>query len=227
MSYEKEENSEGQTLIVIFIVQENTVGAADQTTLEVTEIELNFLVNVGKISGQVHIDTSGRTDLEIKQAYFTYLLDNGVSFTFGQYGAALGFEREDPAGLYSYSRAYGANDQGDSFDLGDIDSSGSLVHGLKVAYAADIYSIAASCESGDGNVETTDLNIKLSATYTGVENLSIGGGYFFNNESGPRQKEPFSIHMLLTQLVRHYSLLNTSLPMMRMQQQLKMLSCFF
>ena len=30
-----------------------------------------------------------------------YGLENGVSFTIGKYGSKLGFEREDPSGLYT------------------------------------------------------------------------------------------------------------------------------
>ena len=58
-----------------------------------------------------------RKNLNIEQAHFTYSLDNGVSFTFGQYGSALGFEREDPAGLYTYSRAYGTDPAQPNYNL--------------------------------------------------------------------------------------------------------------
>ena len=44
--------------------------------------------------------------IDIEQAHFTYGLENGVSFTIGKYGSKLGFEREDPSGIYTYSRAY-------------------------------------------------------------------------------------------------------------------------
>jgi hypothetical protein len=70
----------------------------------------------------------------------TYSLDNGVSFTFGQYGSALGFEREDPAGLYTFSRAYD-NDSNDTtigdrvFNLGDVDA---MYEGLtSIGYSVD------------------------------------------------------------------------------------------
>jgi len=179
--------------------QIDTAGAADQTTLEVDEIELNFLLNVGNVSGQVHIDTTRTTNLDIEQAHLTYSFDNGMSFTFGQYGAALGFEREDPAGLYTYSRAYGSNNQGDSYNLGDIDNGAGSVHGLTVAYASDAYSIAASFESGNGDIEATDLNVELSATYTGIENLAIGGGYAFDNATGATlERNLFNIHAAYT-----------------------------
>ena len=45
-----------------------------------------------------------------------------LSVTFGRYGSALGFEREDPAGLYTFSRAYNGSD----FNLGNIDNGNAL-----------------------------------------------------------------------------------------------------
>ena len=62
--------------------------------------------------------TTELDDVEVEQAHITYSLDNGVSFTLGKYGSALGFEREDPTGLYTFSRAYQA---GSGFNLGNID----------------------------------------------------------------------------------------------------------
>ena len=65
--------------------------------------------------------------IDIEQAHFTYGLENGVSFTIGKYGSKLGFEREDPSGIYTHSRAYGnagvANLTGTShFNLGNVDA---------------------------------------------------------------------------------------------------------
>ena len=48
-------------------------------------------------------------NLSIEQAHFTYTFDNGISATFGRYGSKLGLEGEDPAGLWTFSRAYESN----------------------------------------------------------------------------------------------------------------------
>ena len=110
---------------------------------------------------------------------------------FGQYGSALGFEREDPAGLYTYSRAYGdstvgtANDRSNDFNFGNIDG-GQVVEGLTVAYATDSLSLAASVESARDDsrlVEDDDLNLEISFAYTGISGVNIGGGYFFDNQA--------------------------------------------
>jgi hypothetical protein len=159
----------------------------DSQSLSVDEVELNFVVNVGGISGLVAIDSTTDERVNIEQAHITYNLNDAVSITFGQYGSALGFEREDPAGLYTYSRAYGdftvagAND----FNFGNIDG-GQVVEGLTVAYATDSLSLAASVESAAGDsrlVEANDLNLEISFAYTGISGVNIGGGYFFDNRA--------------------------------------------
>ena len=157
---------------------DNETGADDQG-LDLDEVELNFLLNVGNVSGTVNIDTdNGADDIDLEQAHFTYSLDNGVSFTFGHYGSALGFEREDPAGLYTFSRAY--NDP--LFNSGNIDAANNDVTGLTVAYAADTFSLAASFEEArDADLEDEDLNLEVSFAYTGIDNFTIGGGYFWDN----------------------------------------------
>ena len=98
-------------------------GAAthDETNIGIDEVELNFLVNAGNVSGELHIDNTEvdqSKDLDIEQVHFTYTFANGLSATVGQFGSALGFEREDPAGLYTFSRAYDSE-----FDLGNIETS--------------------------------------------------------------------------------------------------------
>jgi hypothetical protein len=175
--------------------RESTAG--EQQELGLDEIELNFLFNNGPVSGAIHIDDYDANDeidgadndgnpnasytdnaqIDIEQAHITYSLDNGVSFTIGKYGSALGFEREDPAGLYTYSRAYSSS----AFNLGDVDSN--VVEGLTVAYANDTFSIGASLENGaDADIDTDNLNLELALSYTGFENITIGGGYYFDNQ---------------------------------------------
>ena len=174
--------------------------SSDEQTLEMDEVEIDFLFNVGNVSGEVHIDNNdapdGDSGFDIEQAHFTYSLDNGVSFTFGNYGSSLGFEREDPAGLYTYSRAYGdlrgGGARASTFNLGDVDNND--VHGVTIAYSGDNFSIAASLENpaadADGSgiadrkeIETNNADLEVAITYTGIDNVNIGIGYFFDNET--------------------------------------------
>jgi hypothetical protein len=163
---------------------DNDTGADDQG-LDADEAEINFVLTNGAVSGLIAIDTheiGGENDLDIEQAHFTYDLGNAVSFTFGRYGSALGFEREDPAGLYTFSRAYL------SANIGDVDSS--AVEGVTVAYAADQFSIAASFENERGaDLEQDDLNLELSFSYNGIADTVIGGGYFFDNAKNAADEE--------------------------------------
>jgi hypothetical protein len=164
-------------------------GGGDATkdqALGVDEVELNFITNVGNVDGVLNIDSNdGVTNLDVEQAHITYSLDNGVSFTLGKYGSALGFEREDPTSLYTFSRAYGDSGIAGSaaiFNLGDVDNN--VVEGFTVAYSADAYSVAASFENGlNTDAEDDELNLELSFSYTGINNVTLGGGYFFDNRS--------------------------------------------
>ena len=162
------------------------IAGGDTSNWGLDEIEVNFLLNVGSVSGLIALDSqnigSGNDDIEIEQAHFTYSLDNGVSFTFGRYGLAAGLEREDPAGLYTYSRAYGA---GNAFNLGDIDNTAA--EGLRVSYAAEEWTLHVSVQNDAGTVRTAgasknDLDYEVALNYTGVENLNLNVGYFKDNQ---------------------------------------------
>ena len=160
---------------------------SDSANWGLDEIEVNFLLNVGSVSGLIglqsqNIGSGGNDDIEIEQAHFTYSLDNGVSFTFGRYGLAAGLEREDPAGLYTYSRAYGA---GNAFNLGDIDNTAA--EGLRVSYAAEEWTLHVSVQNDASTVRTAgasknDLDYEVALNYTGVENLNLNVGYFKDNQ---------------------------------------------
>lgn len=166
----------------------------------VDEVELNFVVSAGSVSGLVAVDTnlepsnrSANDNIGIEQAHFTYNLNDAVSLTFGRYGSALGFEREDPAGLYTYSRAYT-----NEFNFGDIDSGTYRHDGLIISYASESFSIAASIEEqADRDLETAegDLDLTLSFTYTGIDGVNIGGGYSFDNGTSLNETDLLNLHV--------------------------------
>jgi hypothetical protein len=180
---------------------EKATNVQDNQSLGLDEIELNFLFNVGNVSGAIHIDDSdgdsGTPDpayaddanIDIEQAHFTYTLENGISITMGKYGSKLGFEREDPAGLFTYSRAYGTNaNTGSAFNVGNVDSY--VYEGVVVGYIGDVISLNLSFHNdGDSNIENDDLDTELSFSYTGIENLVLGGGFLFDNEGNNAASE--------------------------------------
>ena len=160
------------------------IAGGDTADWGLDEIEVNFLFNVGSVSGTVNLDSqaigSGNDDIELEQAHFTYTLENGVSLTFGRYGSALGLEREDPAGLYTFSRAYAG-----AFNFGDVDNN--AVEGLTLSYAADAWSLGVSIENPAGSIRSggskDDLNYEVALSYTGIENLTVGIGHFKDNQA--------------------------------------------
>jgi len=148
------------------------------------EIEVDFLFNVGSVSGEVHLDSvdqSGADNFDIEQAHFTYSLENGIALTFGKYGSALGLEREDPAGLYTYSRAYQTSD----FNLGNVDANAR--EGLTISYSAEAWTLGVSVENESGELRAgnvkDDLDFTVALTYTGIENVSLNAGYRKDNQN--------------------------------------------
>ena len=157
----------------------NDIGG-DTSAVAVDEVEVQISANVGNVSGEVHIDNNdgaAADDLSIEQAHFTYSLENGLSITFGRYASALGLEREDPAGLYTFSRAYGQ----DALNLGNVDVNS--YEGIALGYASGDLALNLSLDqaTGTADLETEDLNYELSASYTGIENLVATLGYRTNN----------------------------------------------
>jgi hypothetical protein len=173
-------------------INKTDLNAGDTADWGLDEIEVNFLFNVGSVSGTVALDSqdigSGNDDIEIEQAHFTYTLENGVSLTFGRYGSALGLEREDPSGLFTTSRAYAKNvstGNESSFNFGNIDQDGNAREGLNISYAADAWSLGVSIDNPNGNVRAggvkNDLDFEVALSYTGIENLTLNVGHRSDN----------------------------------------------
>ena len=166
--------------------------AGDNQSLSVDEVEVDFIVNVGNVAGEIHLNSGPNFDggdVAVEQAHISYSINDQVSVTFGKYSRALGFEREDPAGLYTFSRAYSdsVTARANDFNFGDVDNN--AVEGLKVSYAAESFTFAASLQSAHGQsrqVEaagvSNDLNLELSIVYTGIAGVNIGGGFLFDNQ---------------------------------------------
>jgi len=157
--------------------------ATDSADISLDEVEIDFLFTSGAVQARVDLDT-GFQNLAaddangIEQAHFTYTTDGGLSVTVGRFGSALGFEREDPAGLYTYSRAYSQNNG--RFNLGNIDNNDHRSDGVRFGYATDSYSITASVDQNiDQNLTANDsrLNYEIALAFTGIENLNVGVGY--------------------------------------------------
>jgi predicted porin len=80
-------------------------------------------------------------------------------------------EREDPAGLYTFSRAYN-----DAFNFGNVDAFSR--EGVAFGYSTGDLSLGVSIDQeNDENLNNEDINFEISASYTGVENLSLNVGW--------------------------------------------------
>ena len=61
---------------------------------------------------------------------------------------------------------------------------------MAVSYAGDNFGLAVSFEEGiDQDITNSDLDLEIAVTYTGLENVTIGVGYFFDNEEGDNTEE--------------------------------------
>ena len=168
---------------------DNPPASSQDQSLGIDEVEIDFFFNVGDVKGEVHVDNNDREDnsFDIEQAHISYGLANGVNFTFGRFGSALGFEREDPAGLYTFSRAYGdsVGARENDFNFGNVDAN--TYDGIAVGYAhEEIFSIQGAFVNPTNqqmDLESNDIDLELSIRYTGIDNLDLGVGYYFDNEA--------------------------------------------
>ena len=179
----------------------------DSSNLSLDEVELNFIVNAGNVSGELHIDTEDTTnadfdtisdrDLTIEQVHFTYAFGNGASVQVGRFGSELGLEREDPAGLYTFSRAYGVN----QFDLGNVDVN--VGEGARLSYSAGdfagslaLYNQATQVEDDNGSKD--DLDYEVAISYTGIDNLVVGAGIQTVRPEDGNNTEVYTINLAYT-----------------------------
>jgi len=183
--------------------ENDTTGGNDTQHLGLDEIELNFLFNVGGASGAIHLDDSDnadggeKSDVNVEQAFIGYSLENGVSLTIGKYGSQLGLEREDPGGLATFSRAYSTDAVGNQFNLGDVDSH--VYEGVRLGYSSDVFGLGISLQNTENvEIEGNELDLEFSVAYTGIENLTIGGGYRFDNQGSDNEVDVLNVHVSTT-----------------------------
>ena len=168
----------------------DTDGAAnthDEQALGLDEVELNFIISAGNVSGEIHLDnqvnerTQGDDGNGIEQAHFSYSFASGLTAQVGRFGSALGLEREDPAGLYTFSRAYDSVTVGgntDIFNIGNIDSNQYRVDGFRLGYNLDTVSFSVAAgnpteareESNNGGAAASEDNLdyEFAVSFNGL-----------------------------------------------------------
>jgi hypothetical protein len=152
---------------------DSDTAADDDTSIGVNEVEIDFAFSYEGVSAEVHLQSEGG-DVELEQAFVTTDL-SGITISAGRMLSLLGFEADEPTGLYQVSRAYDAtgNDAGKSYN-----------EGIRAAASQGDFSVAASVTDGlydatavgaEGDADDTAFDILVS--YSGIENLSISLGY--------------------------------------------------
>jgi predicted porin len=189
-----------------YVTTDNDNTNRDDSNLQLDEVELNILVNAGNVSGELHIDTEDEllgtgvddndTHLSIEQVHFSYAFGNGASLQVGRFGSELGLEREDPAGLYTYSRAYN-----NEFDLGNVDSY--LQEGARLAYSTGAFAGSVALYNAIGDIEDNngsknDLDYEVALSYTGFDNLSIGAGIQTVRPTDGNNTEVYTLNLAYT-----------------------------
>jgi predicted porin len=189
-----------------YVTTDNDNTNRDDSNLQLDEVELNILVNAGNVSGELHIDTEDEllgtgvddndTHLSIEQVHFSYAFGNGASLQVGRFGSELGLEREDPAGLYTYSRAYN-----NEFDLGNVDSY--LQEGARLAYSTGAFAGSVALYNAIGDIEDNngsknDLDYEVALSYTGFDNLTIGAGIQTVRPTDGNNTEVYTLNLAYT-----------------------------
>jgi len=171
---------------------DNDSATHDNTDIGLDEVELNFIVSAGNVNGEIHIDQTdafGDT-LNIEQAHFTYSFENGLSAQIGVFGSNLGFEREDPAGLYTFSRAYDDGDiRNNGFNFGNVDET--VLEGVRLSYSTETISVGVAAVNGVGVMEEENtaagfdednLDYEITVSFNGIENLVVSAGLYSLND---------------------------------------------
>jgi len=153
-------------------------GSKDKT-LGVDQVEVDFDLSFDGASASVHLESKGG-EVSLEQAYASINV-SGVTLTGGRMLNLLGFESDEPTGLLQYSNAYSFGDASSTgFDLGRQYSDG-----VRGAVSQGDFSAAASVLSSLYADKTNDDEVafEVSASYTGIENLTVSLGYADDNNS--------------------------------------------
>lgn len=138
------------------------------------QVEIDFVVKSDPITGNVDLEWRNGDDIDIEQAYITYALSGGGSFTAGRFLSYMGFEGDEPYKLFQYSYAYplgvpyaGYND-GVRYNF----TSGGADFGVALV----------SANYDRANRVSDDFGLELKASFALAENWTVFAGYSFDNK---------------------------------------------
>jgi len=152
----------------------NTDNDAGRTeTIGLDQVELDFAISGETVSAEVHLDSlgglDGSNDIRLEQAFASYDLGNGLTVSGGRMLNLLGFESDEPTGLYQFSNAYtGLNLQ-------------DYKEGVRASFGVE--DIAVGLSAYDSGGADFDLGYEAQVIFTGMENLTVGVGVADDDEA--------------------------------------------
>ena len=165
----------------------NIDDGGSENSFAVDQVEIDWMFNFGKVTGQVDLEylggTTGDDSTNVEQAFVSYDLGNGLSVTAGKYESTLGLEAKEPTGLYQYSTAYnvGETNDGDG-GLGGLDILPQYAQGVKLTKVSgdNVFSLSVQDESfdNDGGRLGGDDAAPSDSSYAieGSASLAVGDG---------------------------------------------------
>jgi hypothetical protein len=144
----------------------NTDSAARTESLGIDQLEVDLAFGGESVSAEVHLQSDGGT-VNLEQAFASYDLGNGLTVSGGKMLNLLGFESDEPTGLYQYSTAYGG---------GTLDSVGKQYkEGVRASFGVE--DIAVGISAYDDGIGAFDLSYEAQVIFSGIENLTVALGY--------------------------------------------------
>ena len=147
------------------------------------QFEINFLYDFGnKLTAQVDLeyqdnDGSGE-EVDVEQAYFTYGINDALSFKAGRFLSYSGWETEDPTGLYQFSGTGYAKY-----------FYGGYQQGVSTYYKGSGFDVALSVVNDLGDLEgenrdSDDVAIELMLAVNPIEAWTLKGFYMTDELEG-------------------------------------------
>ena len=155
----------------------NTDNAAGRTeTIGLDQVELDFAISGESVSAEVHLDSLGAGDtIRLEQAFASYDLGNGLTVSGGRMLNLLGYESDEPTGLYTYSHAYSVDLVNGDLNLQDYKD------GVRASFGVEDIAIGLSAyDSGGADL---DLGYEAQVIFSGIENLTVAVGVADDDEA--------------------------------------------
>ena len=153
--------------------------AADGSTFNLDQAEIDFILNFDQISGQVDLNYLGGNDgdFDLEQAFIRYDLGDGSDVEAGKFLSYMGFETFEPTGLYQYSYAY------------DIRNAIPGHHnGVRYNYNDDFLSLGLglldSVYGPDGSIQDGGHGIEAKIAIKPIEGWTVFLGFAKDSQNG-------------------------------------------